>query len=426
MTTRLLIATVGGSPEPLIASLLKWRPSRSVFIASNETRAKVSDEIIPGVRSNGWPEFDAGHCDIEEIGDAQDYSSLVTRIGRLEARVNSWITDQPSAEVLADITGGTKPMSCALALAASRWPGCKVTYVGGTERNKDGVGIVITGKEQIVDCPNPWEAMGRQALDVALALLRENSGTAAAALLKAALPRINDPARKAEASALMNLVEALTAWERFAHSTALNLLKGVAKQANNLEAVLGRDFAPDLQKATKHLEGIVSEESAKCRLLLVHDLLANADRRLMEGRYDDAVARLYRAIEAYAQVRLASHGFDNTGAVPLEKLPDSLQTEWQFRTEDGALKLGLQDNYKLLAELGDDAAAQFKELNLDDSQKSLLVARNNSILAHGYAPAGKETAERLLDAALKLVAATQDTLTAFPSFNKQPKPHKAP
>lgn len=38
----------------------------------------------------------------------------------------------------------------------------------------------------------------------------------------------------------------------------------------------------------------------------VQDLILNAERRAVQERYDDAVARLYRAVEMVAQVRLQS------------------------------------------------------------------------------------------------------------------------
>lgn len=416
MNTGLLIATVGGSPEPIVATLLKWRPARTIFIASPETRSKVSDEIMPGVQANGWPDFDAGRWVIEEISDAQDYSAIVARMNRVENCVTRWKTDNPDAEVLADITGGTKPMSCALASAAARWPACKITYVGGAERNKNGVGIVVTGKEQIVESPNPWEALGRPVLDLALALLRKNSSAAATALLKEALPKIQDACRKAEVSAFASLAEALAEWERFSHKSALNKLTELSKHANNLEAVLGYDFAPSIKRAKSHLESITNAPAGTPGIDLTLDLLANAQRRIREGRYDDAVARLYRAIAAFAQAKLHEHGFADTASMPLAQVPEPLHSEWKSRAENDTLKLGLQDGYRLLDILGDEAADRFKRLELDHPQRSLLVTRNSSILAHGYAPVGKETAEKLLAAALKLSGLTEADLALFPTF----------
>lgn len=66
------------------------------------------------------------------------------------------------------------------------------------------------------------------------------------------------------------------------------------------------------------------------------DLLANAKRRKDEGRIDDAVARLYRAIEVVAQVALKDrHGFKSSEKVPLDRVPEALRPGWAPRASDG-------------------------------------------------------------------------------------------
>jgi len=59
---------------------------------------------------------------------------------------------------VADFTGGTKTMSVALALATVQAVG-RYTYVGGTERTKDGPGMVVDGKERMLHQANPWDAL---------------------------------------------------------------------------------------------------------------------------------------------------------------------------------------------------------------------------------------------------------------------------
>ena len=54
------------------------------------------------------------------------------------------------------------------------------------------------------------------------------------------------------------------------------------------------------------------------------DLLNNAYRRIEEGKYDDAVARLYRSIELTAQLGLVNEGVVdvNVFAPPMVSFPD--------------------------------------------------------------------------------------------------------
>lgn len=419
MSTRLLIATVGGSPEPLAASLLHWRPSRSIFVVSTETKTAVASQLVPAVQGAGWGDFDAGRYDLVEIVNAQDFSGIVARLRALDSRVQSWLHDHPGSEIIADFTGGTKAMTAGLALTAARWP-CQISYVGGTERTKDGVGIVVSGKEQIVHAQNPWDVLGLQAAEEAVILFNNGDFSAAVHLLEQTRNRLTDASQKKQFQAFAALCQILENWEKFQHKDAMKKLADVHRDKNDLAFILGPHRAETLSRwldqIDTKLKPLTDEAADAAKLTaLVQDLLANAQRRLREGRYDDAVARLYRAIEALAQAKLHTRGFSDTSKVPLEGLPEPLRTEWQSRAEDSHLKLGLQDDYTLLGALGDEVASLFRELGLD-GRESLLTARNRSILAHGFAPVGKDTAERLFQAALKLADRPASDLTPFPTL----------
>ena len=151
---------------------------------------------------------------------------------------------------------------------------------------------------------------------------------------------------------------------------------------------------------------------------MVRELLANAERRGAEGRLDDAVARLYRCTEAIAQAQLLSERRLDSAAVPLEKLPDSLREKWSSRAEDGLLKLALQDDYALLAELRDGLGIAFRNQRMD-GEKSPLSARNGSILAHGFQPISKAVYDELLKCVKELagiLAGGADSDIEFPQL----------
>jgi CRISPR-associated protein (TIGR02710 family) len=147
----------------------------------------------------------------------------------------------------------------------------------------------------------------------------------------------------------------------------------------------------------------------------VTDLLANARRRKTEGRMDDAVARLYRAIEALAQVRLADrYQIGNTKQVPIERVPEPLRGQWAARAEQGMVFLGLQDAYALLESMRDDLGATFRQLQLHDPQRSPLTARNQSILAHGFERVSESVFQKLWSAALQLASVQESDILSFP------------
>lgn len=418
MTSRLLVVTVGGAPEPVVTSLLHWRPARAVFIVTAQTRDAIAREIFPRVQQGGWAEFDAGRYDLHELPDPQDFNGIVDRLRGLDHVVGGWTRDHPGAEVITDLTGGTKAMSAGLALAAMRWP-CRFSYVGGTERTKGGVGVVVSGREQVLQTLNPADTLGLLALDSALELLRTHAFAAAEAVLQQAVRRVTEPARKAELGAVSSLAGALADWDCFQHRTALNKLRELPRHTHNLAAALGPAIVPAALAATSrlttHLAAIVAAGPGGPSRPLILDLLANARRRLDERRWDDATARLYRVVEATAQFHLAAAGLPSTSAVPLVKVPEPLRGRLTPYASDGLARLGLQDAWELLQHLRPDVVRPFAEASLDHREKSPLVARNQSILAHGFAPVSEKLARQLFAIALKLLPARETDLPEAPT-----------
>jgi CRISPR-associated protein (TIGR02710 family) len=411
----LLICSVGGSPEPIVAALKHWRPSRALFVPSRQTRPEIESKIIPLARQEGF-DLLVGCYDFLEVPDSQDLAACIRKMRDLVPETARWLSRGPDYEVVVDYTGGTKTMSAALALQAHAW-GCRFTYVGGTERTKNDVGIVVSGKEQVLHFQNPWEALGCQAVADAGTLFDQAAYGAAGKLLQGALTRVQDPARKRELNALRTLAEAYDAWDRFQHRDALRLLGDVLKYENDLRSLLGPERTETLARQIlahrTYLEELLTDEGAtRARAI---DLLANAYRRFHEQRLDDAVARLYRAVEALAQARLRTvHGIADTGDVPLERLPEPLRTEKAVSCTEGTVKLALQEDYAVLHVLGDELGQRFQESGLADRERSPLQARNRSILAHGFAPVSEKDFQNLWQAALRLAAIETSHLPAFP------------
>ncbi len=412
-----LIATVGGSPEPIVASLLHWKPIRVYFIVSPDTSHLVSDIVDePSLKNQeGWS-LDVGRCENFTIFNPQNYSEIFNQLRELEKQVQTYLDthkqDGQTLRVVCDFTGGTKPMSAALGLMMAQWA-CVVSYVGGTERTKDGVGIVEEGKEQIIEDENPWYKLKVSELDRALQLLRHNAFGASARLLERARNDTLDQPRKDELNAVAQLANALNHWDRFDHGKAAKTLQQFGKYVNDLKAVLDRAQAEHIRdeakKLREHCESILSVENGVSRALIL-DLIGNAQRRMEEERWDDATARLYRAIEAIAQLKLRERGID-TGGVSLDLVPEDLKPELASKKRDEKLQIGLQDAWRLLTSLGDPSAKIFEKQR--SRVEPLLMERNRSILAHGFTPVAKTTSEQLFQAALELLGADESELPKF-------------
>lgn len=415
----LLLCSVGGSPEPVVTSLIASKPDRVIFIASRDTAREVENKILPEAVAQGVV-IGPGQYDIRAVDDAQDFAGCTTVVRARENEIREWLGRGNDYSVLVDFTGGTKCMSAAIALVARNWS-CTFSYVGGNERTKGGVGVVVSGREMIFHTENPWNSLGYQAVDEAIVLFDQLEYEAAGRLLKSILPRITAPDVRQEIAALQNLAVGYREWDRFAHKAALTRFTDVLKNMNNLRHLLGEDKAENLSRQVREhvafLEQLVEAQDMFPKIL---DLLANARRRLHQGRFDDAVARLYRSIEALAQHRLkAGYGIADTGKVPLEIVPEPLRAKWASRAGgEGKVRLALQDGYELLRALGDPMGDRFVALGLADREKSPLSQRNRSILAHGFDPVPEKVFHDLWRAVLDLGEIKESDLLQFPTLSE--------
>jgi CRISPR-associated protein (TIGR02710 family) len=178
----------------------------------------------------------------------------------------------------------------------------------------------------------------------------------------------------------------------------------------------GNHLLDEVTRILSHLQALCeAEPPGKYHVL---DLLANAKRRKEEGRFDDAVARLYRAVEAIAQVALQErHGIGSTEKIPLDRIPEPLRSEWASRANDGVVALGLQDAYALLASLNDPLGEKFQRASLN-SRKSPLAVRNRSILAHGFERVSERVVDQIWNAALSLADVDESSLPSFPTLSE--------
>lgn len=409
MTHNLLVCTVGGSPEPIATSIKHWQPKRVILAPS------VGDKGTQGVAEKLASELDVGACQLVVLNDAQDFNACVRQLHLVNTEVERWQASGADYQVVVDFTGGTKVMSAAMALVARRWR-CLFSYIGGSARTKDGLGIVVDGAEQMLVTQNPWDALGYQAVEEACLLFDQYAFSAAESVLDAAQRKVEQQSVKRELSTCIHLCQAFGNWDRFQHKAAAQSLEQVLKNVNDLTAVFTNQRAEslrsELEKSQKFLNAIVERPQSQAMIV---DLLGNAQRRGAEGRYDDAVARLYRAIESMAQLALAEHyQIPSTKAVPVDRIPTSLRG--QFSAEGDTVMLGLQHAFLLLRELGSELGQRFEQLKLAEVS-SPLTARNSSILAHGFAPVRKQVFDRLTNAALQLGDPASADLPKFPQLS---------
>lgn len=423
----LLICSVGGTPEPVVKSLLHWKPARILFVPSEQTRPQV-DAVLSAFAEAADRPLSPGQYDVRPVPDAEDLLGSVRAIRAFDRDVAGWLArDGEDYCVIVDFTAGTKSMTAALALVARRWR-CRYSYVGGHRRTKGGAGVVESGAERVVHSANPWDALGYQAVEDTVTVFNHGGYAAAAHLLDGAMKNSEQPGVKRELSTLKAVIDAYAAWDRFDHKEAAKRFDDALKNRNDLLATFPHDGSSLVARLERHRDRVANlAREHEPTAAWVEDLVHNARRRAAERRFDDAVARLYRAFEALAQVRLREqHSIPDTKAVPLDRLPEPLHTRWAARaqsraetlsersspavpaggssekTRESGLMLGLRDAYELLEALGDELGRKFFELGLAAEPGSPLVARNHSILAHGFQPVSEKAYDQLDETLRKL------------------------
>ncbi len=284
-------------------------------------------------------------------------------------------------DVTADFTTGLKTMSAALALSAVQLGFSMLKYISvkrdeqrkvipGTERFKT---LIPKGIRDSISLQTAFNLMEHYRFDSALNILGQLS------LLSTSEKRIQ--------KSLTSLANAYLRWDLFNHRCFAS---------NYRQADFNADQKLIRFKVSDETIDLVDQmgNSKEITDLMIVDLINNAERRIKEGRYDDAVARLYRACEMIAQWRLKEAYGINTSRVDLNnvKVPEKSRDWLNYcRSRDGNIEIGLQKSYRLLSDMADGLGAKY------DSLKGLLKERNESILAHGIKPVEEKTARGMFE-----------------------------
>jgi CRISPR-associated protein (TIGR02710 family) len=398
----ILLISVGMTAAPLINCIRSQRPQRVVFLCSDATRSKV-DEVLAQVPI---PRFDPARdvVVLQQRRSRKEDASVINELDRLDCvyriaweQLQRLRREEPGARIGIDYTGGSKTMAAGLSMAAIDDGRVQVLVTTTDQRPRDGE---ISG----ATVPTPTEIGPIQVLrllDRNLPALMErfDYGGAEALVHRVRLGLRPDEPNASTLRRLELQLQAFDAWDRFDHRQATICFEQVSHDRLStgwlraLKRVVGSRIILDLDA----LDQDWPKESGH-GLESVEDLLRNAERRASQERYDDAVGRLYRAMELTEQLLLkiavtdkVGAGGIETGAVDLDRLPADIQTRWRHKAtaagsaESGkALKIGLADGYDLLADLGHPTGLEWRQ------RRAALVngikTRNESLFAHGFKP----------------------------------------
>jgi CRISPR-associated protein (TIGR02710 family) len=424
MPNLILLCTVGGSHQPILTAIREREPAFVQFFATGTDATTGRQGSITTITGNGTPvEVRRGGEIVErlpniptQVGLAADgfgveevpADDLDRTIAIIAATIAALRERFPQATLVADYTGGTKTMTAALVMAALETDDIELQVITGpradllkvSDGSQAGLAVSVEGI-RLRRAMHPFVG----------AWARFAYGESAEGLSRIPLPR--DSRLRAELQLARELSRAFDAWDRFDHTLANEQLQ-LYRQRLGSEA--GALVGP-LFTALKHLSA--EADSPQRTPAQLWDLWLNAQRRAVQGRYDDAVARGYRLLEwtaqgyrreiiypsktsptslipsasswcdrcwviyslATPQWLLASKDID-TSNLRAEQIPDALQIP---ANPDGKRQAGLRNAWELAAHhLGGEVSAfvEAERSHMLDHLKK----RNYSILAHGEQP----------------------------------------
>jgi len=410
---QVMIMSLGGSPEPLRKSILEHAPEQVIFLASHAS-AVMAGQVLEccGIKPRTFFIMTEDSDDILAC-----YEASAQCLKRLDPEI-------PPESVMIDYTGGTKPMVAALILASvGTGKAFQYNYVAG-RRDKNGLGTVQSGSEHMMPAVSPWAVFAEEERRQMVVLFNERRFSAVVRLIGAQKTRPGAPPRITRIFEWMDcLAQGYALWEQFEHKEALELLKKGLNLLTEHQELFSHEgpsvaYKASVESNVEFLKRLLGQTQGGSRVhdVLVEDLLANARRRLMDHRYEDAVARVYRALEMYGQTAFQEATGETNSEVPPAKLPEGIRDEYLRKYLDeqrGFLKLPLFATFRFLQASGHPVGNAF-ETRFERLRK-VMEARNASVLAHGIRPIRRDAAESFFEEVAEFVGV--DTFEEFPVFS---------
>lgn len=410
---RVLIVTVGGSHEPIVQAVRDHRPDMTFFLCSGDAPGRKGSHLEvngPGMvnRSRGATTPDLPSI-VVQLGEALQqweiiliddldsldvcYRTAVSVLARGRERF-------PAAPLIAAYAGGTKSMSAGLAMAAADDGDCELALVSGIRRDT----LKVASGTQSTRPVGVWDIRLRKSLGLVRERLHSFDYGGAAKVLGSAAKNFPASAEhRLPIDEALTLCRAFEAWDCFHHVAARDLLSAVRPRL--FTSGLG-EYWSAVEVLCEDLEVLRKNEQGKLHspYLVAADVLFNAERRARQGRFDDAIGRIYRAAEAIAQIRLLTRYGIDTGNVDPQLIPESFRAEFIDNRQ-----IPLSKAWALLGALNDPVGQKFAAQQSGFANFSRW--RNFSISAHGFQRVGEAEYQRY---GMPMIAFCRDLIAHIP------------
>lgn len=388
-TGRILIMTVGTGDVDRLEETL-FTPLRKSIATDAWARvvllpSRVTEEFAQALRDR----LAGADVDVKPLpaGDENDADAAYAHFDDVLGTV---LQDAAPEEVMVDFTRGTKAMSAALVLAATRRAVPRLRYVTGTRRDRRG--MVEPGSEVVREI-RTTSVDGHRRLDLARELVRRGAFAAVANVLpdpEAPLARLYPGDFLHAAKAVHGVTRFHAAWDRLDYSGAAKITVGEPPSEEWRRYWPAPDARAWLTVLAREPERSDHGGMAAWLRRLAVDLLANGERRVRQGQNEDALVRAYRLLELIGQARLFDHGLDSANLARDHDAVRAVQQESRKKKHHsfsesprGELQASRFQVGRLLRRCGDPLA---KRLLKFDQEEALLkpTLRNNSVLVHGF------------------------------------------
>ena len=305
----------------------------------------------------------------------------------------------PPNQIYVGYTSGSKSMSAGAVMAATAYD-CPMQIIRA-ERDAE-TGDAIPETEEFVTFA-PSALLAFQELQIARRMIEELQFHSAISICDSINQRIlgHDDQRLLEALRLA--ARGYMLWDRFDQQEAL----GELRQAMAIEQLPARFRVSErqfrmLENIGQHVSNaqdeIRNEDYPRARdytEFVVADLLANAERRMLEREWADASARHYRVIEMVAHLRLwEKHGRFNAlnpdARILMGRVNSRTQAKRIREIVGSQRRINLNAAYLLLEQLNDPLGDEYM-----NHGRQLLDPRHNSLIGHWIIPVDRAAAQEI-------------------------------
>ena len=382
--------------KKLYSTINKIYPNKVIFFASSISKRTI--DYISELYNQDGDEFvldeDYQVVPIEAIDDFNACFEI------FESKIWEFDNSKDSEyRIIMDYTSGTKTMSAAMACCGLFYSKDLIS-VGG-DRSK---GEVSAGTE-LINYQNLYKIYDRFALMRTRYNFNANRFMACIDVLNYIVDL------NIHKDSLLNLCKSYYYWDNMDFETAFEYLNKV--DVNQFEF---SEIKNDLKYNMKALGTIVHARSVNLKnCYILASLINNAIRKADEYKYDDAIARLYRAFELIAQIKLFSYNIKSSDIqIPVlleNNVSEEFIDELEKTREDGKIRIGLIKDFLLLNELNDELGKYY--IDNEKQIKTMTIKRNNSILAHGLESRSKEDYEEFLEVVVDMARKLDKGMNKF-------------